>query len=287
MMRHPLRTFFVLAFALAWGVPGLVLLWAAQTGTVSPDLGEFSLLSYVSLWAPATAAFLVILWGHGPRGVARYLRRAVRPTGAWRWYAAVGVGIPLLNLAAAAGMEGIGREAMTGAWPLGAALLVLALLRLTEGPMEEVGWRGFALPLLQRRFSGWTASVVLGGLWALWHLPAFFVGRAVGGGISGGLLYAFGMFTLTLIAQSVLLTVLFNVTRGSVLIAVLFHWMTNLPYPWEAGLDLSPVAGPLWIAVALGVGLTVGRRYLGRVHQSRDVAPGVFPPMNAVGPRSA
>lgn len=270
--RTALLAFFGLAFVIAWGVPGLALLLAEATGAFEPVLDEFSPLSYVSVWAPAVAAFLIIAWVHGWAGVTTYARRIVRPTGAGRWYLAVVVGVALVNLLAAFGMEALGHDAV--AW----ALVVLTLLRATEGPMEEVGWRGFALPLLQRRLSGLGASAVLGSVWALWHVPAFLVGRSVGGGIEGGLGYVLGMFFLTLIAQSVLLTVVFNATGGSVPAAILFHWMTNLPYPWETGLDLSPVAGPLWIAAALVVGATVGRRYLGRTHLHTEVAPGVLDP---------
>lgn len=276
MTRRALFSFFALTFAIAWGVPGLALFLAAKTGAFQPDFTEFTPLSYVSLWAPAISAVLVIGMGHGWAGVVRYLRGIVRPTGTGTLYLAVALGIPLVNLLAAAGMHGLGRDAMT--WPAMTltAFATLSLLRFTEGPMEELGWRGFALPLLQRRFSGLGASLILGSVWALWHVPAFVVGRSVGGGLSGSMQYVLGMFFLGVLAQSVLLTVAYNATRGSVPVAILFHWMTNLPYPWETGLDLSPVATPLWVAVAVGVGATVGRKYLGRDHRCTEVAPGLF-----------
>jgi hypothetical protein len=94
MVRRPLPAFFVLTCAIAWGVPGLALLIAAGTGAPAPDLSEFTPLSYVSLWAPATAALLVIARAHGTDGVRRYLRRVARPTGRSGWYAAVVFGIP-------------------------------------------------------------------------------------------------------------------------------------------------------------------------------------------------
>lgn len=78
-----------------------------------------------------------------------------------------------------------------------------------------------------------------------------------------------------MIAQSVLMTVVYNGTGGSIPLAMLFHWMTNWPYPWETGRDLSPVAGPLWIGLAVGVALTVGRPYLGRAHRHTEATLGL------------
>lgn len=93
--------------------------------------------------------------------------------------------------------------------------LLLTLLRGTEGPMEELGWRGYALPLLQRRYNGLTASLILGCVWALWHLPAIVIGRAgMGGGLSGGLVHVLLVFLAGTVAQSIILTVLYNGTQG-------------------------------------------------------------------------
>jgi hypothetical protein len=269
--RRPLVAFFLLAFGISWGVPGLALLVASQTG-LEVAIDEYSPLSYVALWGPAMAAFLVVGVRHGGPGLRAYLRRLLHWRAGWGWYLAILVGIPLVNLLAAMGMEWRGVDAV--AWPtipLG-ALVVAALLRATEGPMEEIGWRGFALPMLQRRFSGFGASLVLGLLWALWHLPAIVLGRAVGGGIGGGLVSVLAVFVAMIVAQSLLLTVVYNGTRGSIPMAILFHWMTNWPYPWETGADLAPVAAPLWIVVALVV-VTIGRRYLGRSNLQTDVLP--------------
>ncbi len=76
-----------------------------------------------------------------------------------------------MNFAAAALTEAIGRPTL--AMPTGSAraFLAVALLRATQGPVEELGWRGFALPLLQRRCSGLEASLILGAIWALWLCP--------------------------------------------------------------------------------------------------------------------
>ncbi|MBD5788242.1 CPBP family intramembrane metalloprotease [Cellulosimicrobium terreum] len=103
---------------------------------------------------------------------------------------------------------------------------------LAVGPVEEIGWRGYALPLLQRRFTPLIASLVLGALWGLWHLPAFlFSGTAQGG-------WSVWPFLLGALALSVLMTGMFNASRGSILIPVLVHFQLNGPawpegHPWE------------------------------------------------------
>jgi membrane protease YdiL (CAAX protease family) len=82
---------------------------------------------------------------------------------------------------------------------------------------EETAWRGFALPRLQGRFNALTASVVLGVIWACWHLPLFFIADSFQAQIP------FLGFLLSTVATSVLIGWLFNRARGSVLIAALFH----------------------------------------------------------------
>ena len=86
---------------------------------------------------------------------------------------------------------------------------------------EEIGWRGFALPRLLRRFGPWAASVVLGTLWALWHLPLFYL---AGMPQFGSPFLPFVGYT---IALSIILTFLAQNTRGSVVIATLFHGAVN------------------------------------------------------------
>jgi uncharacterized protein len=100
--------------------------------------------------------------------------------------------------------------------------LFLVILTLTDGLGEELAWRGFALPRLLTRYNALVASVVLGVIWALWHLPLLWT--------EGGPMYQLPVWLLLLdvTAKSVLFTWVFLHTRGSVLIAMLFHGATNL-----------------------------------------------------------
>lgn len=78
MKEHPLLAFFLLAFGIAWGVPGLALWLSAQTGAFTALMEEYSALSYVALWAPAMAAFIVIAATRGGAGLRAYVRRLRR-----------------------------------------------------------------------------------------------------------------------------------------------------------------------------------------------------------------
>jgi hypothetical protein len=105
---------------------------------------------------------------------------------------------------------------------------------LLLGPMgEEFGWRGLALPLLQRRFAPFWASLILGVVWAVWHAPAFLMSGTPQSA------WSFGPFFLGLLAVAVILTPLFNASRGSLLIAILYHIQIMNPIfpdaqPWDS-----------------------------------------------------
>lgn len=275
-MPRRLIAFFVLTFVLSAGVPGSLLLLSAWGGTAL-SIGEFSPVSYAYVWAPAVSAFAVIAWTQGRSGVLAYARRLLRWNAGWRCYAAVLLGVPLLNLLAAALAEAAGRDALR-APVLDGSFLVLALLRATEGPMEELGWRGFALPLLQQRFSGLTAALILGFVWALWHVAPLLIGRSEIGGMTDGstALQLLRLFT-GVIATSVIMTALYNAAKGSIPVVMLFHWLANWPYPWETGADISIIGNVLQVLAAVLVVVLFGRRWLGRKNLFTEVAPAVGP----------
>jgi membrane protease YdiL (CAAX protease family) len=96
---------------------------------------------------------------------------------------------------------------------------VYMLIFVTLG--EEVGWRGYALPALQARYSALLASLILGVVWALWHLPVFFNPDTSYSNLP------FFLFLPFIVLMTVLITWLFNSTGGSVLMAMFFHAVIN------------------------------------------------------------
>jgi len=107
-----------------------------------------------------------------------------------------------------------------------AALLTLftpALMRnLTTGPLgEEAGWRGYLLPKLLQKYSALTASIIIGLVWGIWHLPLYIDG--IFSTLSGA-----SVFTLNTIFFSIIMTTIFNHTHKSVFVAVIFHWFINM-----------------------------------------------------------
>src|SRR5215218_1794652 len=217
MRRHPLVTFFLLVFILTWVV------WVPRAS--GAPLG---VVGQAWTWIPAIAALLAAALTGG-RGALRELgSRLVRWRVGWQWYVVVILGPAVFSLAVAGIYTLFGgswAEAAPPAILAGPLLLLplfLAILTLTDGLGEELAWRGFALPRLLTRYNALVASVVLGVIWALWHLPLLWT--------EGNGMFHLPVWLLLsdITAKSVLFTWVFLHTRGSVLIAMLFHGATNL-----------------------------------------------------------
>lgn len=263
MKRFPLTVFFTITFALTWGLGSLMFFFG---DALTERFGEFdygspfyAALFHVAVYAPAIAALTVIGAVKGSAGIRAFVARLLK----WRvgvgWYLFVFLGFPVMYAAARLLMVALGHEAPGygfGAW-WGWLPWALANLVGDPGPVEELGWRGFALPMLQRRFGALTASVILGVIWGVWHLPSFF--------ISGmhQTAYSIPAFIVGTVALAVLVTVVYNGTGGSVLLAFLIHWLHNSTVGHLVGDHLwytDIVTG----AVALVLVIRLGHRKLGR-----------------------
>jgi membrane protease YdiL (CAAX protease family) len=278
MKRHRLLAFFLITYGISWGVPGVALLLSALTGAFEVSLREHTFLSYLVIWAPAISAFTVIGTTQGRAGILAHLRRLLHWRVHWAWYAAVLLGVPLMNLLAAALTEASGKPGLVvPTVPLG-SFLIVALLKATEGPVEEFGWRGFALPLLERRYTGLWAAIILGFFWMLWHLPGFFVETVMTGAMQGDTVTVLLRLFIGGIATTITMTVIYNGSGGSIPLMFLWHWLSNLPYPWEARAGISLMQDVLIVAVAAALVLTLRRRYLGRENLYADATPGVPEP---------
>lgn len=127
-------------------------------------------------------------------------------------------------------------------------------------PGEELGWRGYALPRLQARVHPLAASVILGLFWGLWHFDGLITGPATGYSLVEVLQFIAGT-----ISASVIYTWLLNNTKGSVLIASIFHAVYDVSVIWVAAIMPIPPSD-MWIglvglaAIALAIILLAGPR---------------------------
>jgi uncharacterized protein len=132
------------------------------------------------------------------------------------------------------------------------------------GGLEEIGWRGFALPQLQASLDAFTASLAIGVIWMVWHAPLFVVPGAVQSDLP------VLPFVVQGIALAVVFTWLYNSTHGSLLLAVLLHGFFNawLSTVWLLRDDIDPLT--LWVmeilvcVIAVGVVADYGTEHLSR-----------------------
>jgi hypothetical protein len=166
--------------------------------------------------------------------------------------------------------------AMGGAAPVFTTAIVGTLLAegvrvlFLGGPLEEeLGWRGFALPRMQAQRSAFSASLILGLIWGLWHIPLYFVsgtGQAetiAGGGSGAAAPILIGAFVIWTMGLSVLFTWLFNMTRGSLIVAILFHASVNLGAFVPGAIGSTGAASTLYALVTWIVALLVVWGYSG------------------------
>lgn len=148
--------------------------------------------------------------------------------------------------------------------------------------LEELGWRGFALDQLQRTRTALSAGLILGGVWATWHLPLFLIDGTNQHDAVGFLTTRFWLFMIGVVALSVAFTWIHNGTGGSILASILLHSWTNFTMQTVEGTlrtDFLFYAGTLWAFVAF-VAIVYGVKTLAR---GRDVPHPILRPHASAG----
>ena len=231
--RHGLVSFYALAYFMSW------LFWLpyvlSQNGLGILDvsfpkiLGDTQLAGILpgAYLGPLGAAFVVTALSEGRSGLHRWAGRLFRWGVNWRWYALALLGVPAL-LVAGTVVVSPGSAAGLRFPPVGALLAYAPMLLIqmaTTGLAEEPGWRDFALVRHQRLHGPLLGTLILGVLWAGWHLPLFLTEWGEGAGGSNPM--AVFQFVAFAVLLSVFITWLFNRTRESLPVVMLAHVSVN------------------------------------------------------------
>jgi membrane protease YdiL (CAAX protease family) len=231
LARHPLVSYFLIAFTLSWllFLPGPLMYY----GVLNLDPSALGMLAIAGLLGPILSGFIMTALIEGREGVGDLLRRIVLWRVGLRWYLFALLGLPVVML-----LGTLVRPGALGAFDLSAQPFTLAYLVafvsmvLIGGPLfEEPGWTGFAQPHLQRLHGPLVGGLILGSLWALWHLPGFLIpSRGLTDIPPRGTVLDFVVFALALVGLRLVIMWVVNNTRGSVLLAILMHASWNTFY---------------------------------------------------------
>jgi len=252
--RHPIITFFVLSYALAW---------------MLVPFGSFG------AYGPLVAALVVVPITQGVAGLKELGRRMIRWRVRWYWYAAA-IGVPLavhlavvgLNVAAGAGVPSLTFASLT------TFLMVFAvrMVNPADGPLgEHPGWNGVALPGLQSSYSPLVATAILAPLVAGWHLPTFFLEE---GALQPSVLVSGLLVTM---AVTFWYAWLFNHTRGSILLLVIEHDIEeSIQY------ELGWIVVGVWLAVTIGLVVFDWKAWRAPAVAGTKAPPAANPPRGSV-----
>lgn len=214
----PLARFVLMTFAISWSAWGIVLALGGD-----PNGGPATLVLWMLGGFGPPIGAIVAARADGRRQARDLLVRLLRWRVAVGWY--VLMALPLVVAVAAVTILG---------WPTGpdaslisTALITMptfAVMAIAGGGLEELGWRGYAVPHLQAKIGPFPAAVGIGLVWAVWHLPLYAMVDTTQADSN------FGWFTLQAVALSILLTWIHNGTGSSILLPVLFHAAVNTFY---------------------------------------------------------
>jgi membrane protease YdiL (CAAX protease family) len=251
MKKHPLVAYFTLAYALSWCV--FVPLALSAQGLIPPLPGW---IHFLGAFGPLLAAFIVSAASSGLGGLRDLLGRMLRWRVGWLWWPVALLSPGLLFLVSALILR-----LVTGAWPEFRSFGHIAefpalpwwagwiVWTLTFGLGEETGWRGFALPRLQNGRSARNATLILGLLWAGWHIPTFFYNYELS-------IISVVAFLVSILSGAVVFTWLYNSSGGSLLMVILWHGAFNTAVAGAEGVVSALVSAFIILAAIL-----IGRRY--------------------------
>jgi hypothetical protein len=235
--ERPVLAFCSLTLAVSWG-----LWWPVAFGALNGPVVEKT-----AGFAPTIVGVALTVALAGGGGLRRLGRRLVDWRAGIGWYLLALAFSPVLLLVSVALFRALGGTVPLSVPDVPVLVIGYVYVLATSVAGEETGWRGFALPRLQRSYSALTASLLLGVVWFLWHLPLFYTDSDFHRFIP------MELFALQIVGFAVLYTWLFNNTDGSLLFPHLFHTANNFSFfvvPVLPTTDDDPT-GPLWIGIGL------------------------------------
>lgn len=257
---NALLKFFVLTYAVTWTCFTAAGAISGGTSPSAPALaGLRGALFFLGTIAPSLVALALTARADGREGVGALLRRILHWRVDVRWYVFALGYMATVKLTAA-----LVHRAATGAWPpfgqtplfiMAAAIAISTWVQAGE----EIGWRGYALPRLTARLGLGRASLLLGVIWAVWHLPLFLIPGIETSGQS------FPVYLSQVTALSVAMAWLYWKTGGSLLLTMVMHAAINntkdiVPSGISAEMNPLALSGSLitWLTVTL---LWIGAAY--------------------------
>jgi uncharacterized protein len=260
--RHPVLTFYALAFALSWGSILIVVGGpGGYPGTPEQVAQQFLFVMLAWLAGPSVASLLVTGLVDGRAGLRRLLSRLLTWRVGARWYAVALLTAPLVYMAMSFTFSLISPAFLPNILTTSdtASLLVMGLAYglLGGGFCEELGWTGFAVPRLRQRYGVLSTGLIVGMLWGAYHFSVIYWSSNPSGAL--GLIILFAQLFAWLPAYRVLMVWVYDRT-GSLLVAMLMHavltsGMLILTPTSISGLPLLAwlvvLAGVLWVVVAV------------------------------------
>jgi membrane protease YdiL (CAAX protease family) len=255
MRKYPLTWFYVLAFGISWIglIPGVL----GSRGIAPFDHPYFQLLGILFSIGPTLAAVIMSQVMQGKTGVQNLLKGLLK----WRvglvWYLVAVLGPIVIFMAGQVLTKLMGLTVELAEIPSNPLLFMIALsVTILSNTGEEIGWRGFALPHLQKRYDALSATLIVGLLWSLWHLPLVFM-------TSNAMAQSPLLWLISIVASAFIYTWLYNSTQGSILLVALLHVSENLFGAFIPG--VSPMAYAL-VNFVVAIALVA---VLGKVNLSR------------------
>jgi membrane protease YdiL (CAAX protease family) len=238
--KNALVLFFVLSYALMT----IAVVLKVLLGFYFPEI----LFWIISVWSPTISAFFLSGLIGGWRQVKSWLKGFTRWRVGIQWYfAAFFIMLGPLLIALVYNLIGGQSPGITPGLTLPILLFNLGFSFLSGPVSEEPGWRGFALPRLQARFGALTSSIILGFVWAFWHLPLYFVEPRLP-------LYIFVPLVLVI---TILMTWVYNNSKGSLILTIIMHFSFNFDMAFLVGyLGLLPQM-VFYISASIAIGIYV------------------------------
>jgi uncharacterized protein len=259
---HEVLSFFVLTYIImffTWGLMAIFQIPGASTssGANGGEIGGLLLL-LLGGFSPSISGILMIWRVEGMAGLRRLWGNTKKTNIGSKWYAALLL-FPLLILGIRIVVYVMSGGLLTESTLLKspASLIGFTLSIILTGPLaEEFGWRGFALERLLSRWSLMKANLVLGIIWAFWHLPLFFIPGTIQQ-INGNQWVEFPIFALTVLGLNVFINWLFVKTDHSIFAALLFHlvfnWLFSLSVTFMNGGSIDRLVNAVAYAVLAGL----------------------------------